>query len=204
MAVLRPFNKLPMLNSGVLLLVGSDEALQRKLAEAILQEKKNFNISIHLATSLPLPSERDHLRPRIDLVVFMIDIKSKYSLKNVETSLPYVDASFFLGKVCFLVTGVGRVNACSIEMNAICKLGETYCSPVLFCELELEEIRVSTAQRLLRMLQICAGHVPGVSALSFASLMRNSNAFSYILEEKDFTCQAQDSPSNAACGADQR
>ncbi|NXR95451.1 CENPM protein, partial [Hypocryptadius cinnamomeus] len=129
----------------------------------------------HLATSLPLPSERDHLRPRIDLVVFMIDIKSKYSLKNVETSLAYVDASFFLGKVCFLVTGVGRVNACSIEMNAICKLGETYCSPVLFCELELEGIRVATAQRLVRMLGICAGHIPGVSALSFVSLMRMSD-----------------------------
>ncbi|NXO41576.1 CENPM protein, partial [Locustella ochotensis] len=129
----------------------------------------------HLATSLPLPSKRDHLRPRIDLVVFMIDIKSKYSLKNVETSLAHVDASYFLGKVCFLVTGVGRVNACSIETNAICKLGEAYGSPVLFCELELEGIRVATAQRLLRMLQICAGHVAGVSALSFVSLMRNSD-----------------------------
>ncbi|NXS27362.1 CENPM protein, partial [Pomatostomus ruficeps] len=129
----------------------------------------------HLATSLPLPSERDHLRPRIDLIVFMIDIKSKYSLKNVEASLTYVDASFFLGKVCFLVTGVGRVSACSIETSAICKLGEAYCSPVLFCELELEGIQVTTAQRLLRMLQICAGHIPGVSALSFVSLMRNSD-----------------------------
>ncbi|XP_039919069.1 centromere protein M isoform X3 [Hirundo rustica] len=140
MAVLRPLDKLPTLNSVVLLLVGSDEALQQKLAEAILQEKKDFNINI---------------------------------LKNVETSLAHVDASFFLGKVCFLVTGVGRVNACSIETNAISKLGKTYCSPVLFCELELEEIRVVTAQRLLRMLQICAGHVPGVSALSFLSLMRS-------------------------------
>ncbi|NXJ19904.1 CENPM protein, partial [Dicrurus megarhynchus] len=129
----------------------------------------------HLATSLPLPSERDHLRPRIDLIVFMIDIKSKYSLKNVEASLAHVDARFFLGKVCFLVTGVGRVNACSIETNAVCKLGEDYCSPVLFCELELEGIRVTTAQRLLRILQICAGHIPGVSALSFVSLMRNSD-----------------------------
>uniref|UniRef100_A0A8D2MK39 Centromere protein M n=1 Tax=Zonotrichia albicollis TaxID=44394 RepID=A0A8D2MK39_ZONAL len=129
----------------------------------------------HLATSLPLPSERDHLRPRMDLVVFMIDIKSKYSLKNVETSLAYVDASFFLGKVCFLVTGVGRVNACSIETNAVRKLGETYCSPVLFCELELEGIRAATAQRLVRMLRICAGLVPGVSALSFVSLMRKSD-----------------------------
>ncbi|XP_005422010.1 centromere protein M [Geospiza fortis] len=145
------------------------------LAEPFLQEKRDFNISIHLATSLPLPSERDHLRPSIDLVVFMIDIKSKYSLKNVETSLAYVDASFFLGKVCFLVTGVGRVNACSIEMNAVCKLGETYCSPVLFCELELEGVRAATAQRLVQMLRICTGHIPGVSALSFVSLMRKSD-----------------------------
>ncbi|NXW56363.1 CENPM protein, partial [Eurystomus gularis] len=127
-----------------------------------------------IATSLPLPSERDHLRPRVDLIVFMIDIKSKYSLKNVEASLAHVDASFFLGKVCFLVTGVGRVNYCSIGMNAIWKLGEIYCSPVLLCELELEGIRAATAQRLVRMLQICAGHIPGVSALYFGSLMRGS------------------------------
>ncbi|XP_013803477.1 centromere protein M isoform X3 [Apteryx mantelli] len=141
MAVVRPFDKLPALNSAAVLLVGSDESLQQKLAEAILKEKKNFKISI---------------------------------LKNVEASLAHVDASFFLGKVCFLVTGVGRVNYCSVEMNAIWKLGEVYCSPVLYCELELEGIRVATAQRLLRMLQICAGHIPGVSALSFGLLMRNS------------------------------
>ncbi|NWU96611.1 CENPM protein, partial [Upupa epops] len=126
----------------------------------------------HLATSLPLPAERDHLRPRIDLIVFMIDIKSKYSLEKVKASIAHVDVGFFLGKVCFLVTGVGRLNYCSIDMNAIRKLGEDYCSPVIFCELELEGVRVATAQRLLRMLQICAGHVPGVSALLFSSLMR--------------------------------
>ncbi|NXJ67642.1 CENPM protein, partial [Rostratula benghalensis] len=129
----------------------------------------------HLTTSLPLPPEGDHLRPRIDMIVFMIDIKSKYSLKNVEASLAHVDARFFLGKVCFLVTGVGRVNCCSVDMNAIWKLGDTYCSPVLYCELELEGRRIATAQRLLRMLQICAGHVPGVSALSFSTLMKTSS-----------------------------
>ncbi|NXI49796.1 CENPM protein, partial [Chloroceryle aenea] len=128
----------------------------------------------HLTTFLPLPLERDHLRPRIDLIAFMIDIKSKHSLKNVEASLTHVDDSFFLGKVCFLITGVGRMNCCSIDMNAVWKLGEDYCSPVLCCELELEGIRAATAQRLLRMLQICAGHVPGVSALFFSSLMRSS------------------------------
>uniref|UniRef100_A0A8C4XMW1 Centromere protein M n=1 Tax=Falco tinnunculus TaxID=100819 RepID=A0A8C4XMW1_FALTI len=69
----------------------------------------------------------------------------------------------------------GRVNSCSVEISAVWKLGEAYCSPVLFCELELEGIRVATAQRLLRMLQICAGHITGVSALSFGLLMRNSD-----------------------------
>ncbi|OXB71962.1 UNVERIFIED_CONTAM: hypothetical protein H355_001075 [Colinus virginianus] len=175
MAVLRPFDKLPELNAATILLVGSAGGpQQQQLAEAMLREKKDFNINIHLASSLPLPSERDHLRPRIDMIAFVIDIKSKYSLKNVQASLAYVDVRFFLGKVCFLVTGVGRVNNCSIEMNAIWKLGEDYCSPVIFCELELEGIRVATAQRLLRMLQICAGRVPGVSALYFNLLMKNS------------------------------
>ncbi|XP_059582338.1 centromere protein M isoform X1 [Alligator mississippiensis] len=156
-------------------LVGTDEDLQRQLAQTILKEKKDFKISIHLATSLPLPAERDHIRPRIDLIVFMINVQSKYGFKNIEASLAHVDANFFLGKVCFLVTGVGRVNHCSVDMSAVRKLGDVYCSPLIFCELELEGIRISTAQRLLRMLQICAGHVPGVSALFFSSLMRSSN-----------------------------
>uniref|UniRef100_A0A8B9F413 Centromere protein M n=1 Tax=Amazona collaria TaxID=241587 RepID=A0A8B9F413_9PSIT len=182
MAVLRPFDKLPVLNSATLLLVGSEDGVQQELAKAMLREKKSFKINIHLATSLPLPSEGDHLRPRIDLIVFMIDIKiilfvlilNCFYLPNVEASLAHVAANFFLGKVCFLVTGVGRVNYCSVEMSSIWKLGEVYCSPVLYCELELERIRVATAQRLLRMLQICAGHVPGVSALTFSFLLRNS------------------------------
>lgn len=32
------------------------------------------------------------------------------------------------------------------------------------------------AQRLVRMLQICAGHVPGVSALNLLSLLRSSDS----------------------------
>ncbi|KAG6925837.1 centromere protein M [Chelydra serpentina] len=174
MSLVKPFDKLPTLNSAAILLVGTDESQQQQLAEAILKEKKIFKINIHVATSLPLPAERDHIRPRIDLIVFMINMQSKHSLRNVEASLSHMDANFFLGKVCFLITGVGRMNHCSVEMNAVRKLGNLYCSPVLFCELESEGIRVATAQRLLRMLQICAGHVPGVSALFFSSLMKSS------------------------------
>ncbi|NWU65147.1 CENPM protein, partial [Pterocles burchelli] len=43
---LRPFDKLPELNSAVILLVGSDEGLQQKLAEAIVREKRTFKITV--------------------------------------------------------------------------------------------------------------------------------------------------------------
>uniref|UniRef100_A0A8D0CCF2 Centromere protein M n=1 Tax=Salvator merianae TaxID=96440 RepID=A0A8D0CCF2_SALMN len=128
----------------------------------------------HLTTSLPLPAERDHIRPRIDLIVFMINLQSKYSLKDIEASLLHVDANFFLGKVCFLAIGAGRMNQISVETNVVLRLADRYCSPVLFCELECEKIRIATAQRLLQMLKICAGHLPGISALSFSSKIKNS------------------------------
>ncbi|XP_061495291.1 centromere protein M isoform X2 [Rhineura floridana] len=156
------------------MLVGTNEVFQQQLAETILKEKQDLKINIHLTTSLPLPAERDHIRPRIDLIVFMVNLQSKYSFKDIEASLLHVDANFFLGKVCFLVIGAGRMNQISVDMNTILKLADRYCSPVLFCELECEKVRIATAQRLLRMLQICAGHVSGVSALSFNSLMKSS------------------------------
>lgn len=37
------------------------------------------------------------------------------SLKNVEASLAHVDATFFLGKVCFLVTG-GTYDICPLPL----------------------------------------------------------------------------------------
>lgn len=46
--------------------------------------------------------------------------------------------------------------------------------PVLCSPPQVEGFRVSMAQRLVRMLQVCAGHVPGVSALNLLSLMSSS------------------------------
>ncbi|XP_062838948.1 centromere protein M isoform X2 [Anolis carolinensis] len=139
MTTLAAFEKLPTLNSATILLVGTNSVFQQQLAEAILKEKQDLKINIHLTTFLPLPTERDHIRPRIDLIVFIIDIQSKYSFKEIEASLLHVDANFFLGKVCFLTTGVGRMDQMSVDMNAVLKLADRYCSPVLFCELEVSQ-----------------------------------------------------------------
>ncbi|TEA32225.1 hypothetical protein DBR06_SOUSAS6610170 [Sousa chinensis] len=40
--------------------------------------------------------------------------------------------------------------------------------------MQIEDFRATMAQRLVRMLQICAGHVPSVSALNLLSLLQSS------------------------------
>ncbi|XP_072452392.1 centromere protein M isoform X6 [Notamacropus eugenii] len=69
----------------------------------------------------------------------------------------------------------------SIHMDTIKKLATTYHSLLLFGDLEVECFRTSMAQRLIRILQICAGHVPGLSALNLLSMMKPS--LEPILEE---------------------
>ncbi|NP_001291300.1 centromere protein M isoform e [Homo sapiens] len=103
MSVLRPLDKLPGLNTATILLVGTEDALLQQLADSMLKEDCASELKVHLAKSLPLPSSVN--RPRIDLIVFVVNLHSKYSLQNTEESLRHVDASFFLGKVCFLATG---------------------------------------------------------------------------------------------------
>ncbi|XP_006890240.1 PREDICTED: centromere protein M [Elephantulus edwardii] len=172
MSVLKPLDKLPALNKATILLVSTEDAVLQQLAESMLREDCASQLLVHLATSLPLPS--NVTRPRIDLIVFVVNLHSKYSLQNVMESLRHVDASFFLGKVCFLATGAGQESHCSIHRNTILKLAHTYRSPLLFCDLKSEDFKVAIAQRLLRMLQICAGHIPGVSSLNLLSLLQRS------------------------------
>ncbi|XP_069510498.1 centromere protein M isoform X1 [Ambystoma mexicanum] len=172
MTTLRPFHKMPVLNEAVVLLVGSDERLQELLAEAMLKEPKQFELKIHLARSLPLPSEYDHLRPRIDMVVFLVNLQSQLSFSTVKSSLAHLDASFFLGKVCFLAIGGGRVKHSMVDMSTVKTLADTHLSTLLLSELESEAGRAYTAQQLLQMLRVCAGHVPGVSALYLGSIIK--------------------------------
>ncbi|XP_055422231.1 centromere protein M [Bubalus kerabau] len=172
MSALRPLDKLPGLNTATILLVGTEDALLQQLADSMLKVDCTSELKVHLARSLPLPCSVN--RPRIDLIVFVVNLHSKLSLQSVEESLCHLDAAFFLGKVAFLATGAGRDSHCSIHRNTVVKLAHTYQSPLLFCDLEIEDFRAAMAQRLVRLLQICAGHVPGVSALNLLSLMRGS------------------------------
>uniref|UniRef100_A0AC11CLQ6 Centromere protein M n=1 Tax=Ovis aries TaxID=9940 RepID=A0AC11CLQ6_SHEEP len=107
MSVLRPLDRLPGLNTATILLVGTEDALLQQLADSMLKADCTSELKVHLARSLPLPCSVN--RPRIDLIVFVVNLHSKHSLQSVEESLCHLDAAFFLGKVAFLATGDRRL-----------------------------------------------------------------------------------------------
>ncbi|KAM8974730.1 centromere protein M [Pelodytes ibericus] len=175
MSHLRPFDKMPILNTAAVLLVGSEESGLEQVANAMLKKPKNFEVKIHMAQTLPLHYESEHLRPRFDLVVFVINLHSLFSLSAVVNALSHLDSNFYLGKVCFLATGGGHVKNCVVEISVVKKLADIHQSILLLSQLSSEEDVSYAAQRLVHMLQICAGLVPGVSALSLGSLFKCSS-----------------------------
>eukprot|EP00070_Physeter_catodon_P000100 XP_007099947.2 centromere protein M isoform X1 [Physeter catodon] len=163
MSVLRPLDKLPGLNTATILLVGTEDDLLQQLADAMLKEDCTSELKVHLAKSLPLPASVD--RPRIDLIVFVVNLHSRHSLRNVEESLHHVDATFFLGKVSFLATGAGRESHCSIHRNTVVKLAHTYRSPLLFCDLEVRTPSTRVEGR-------SSQHTVGVAGVLLAGSLR--------------------------------
>ncbi|XP_040215589.1 centromere protein M isoform X1 [Rana temporaria] len=175
MAVLRPFEKMPVVNAAAVLLVGSEENHRERLAQSMLKEAKIFDVKIHMTQSLPLPFEGDHLRPRFDLVVFLINLHSQHSLNNVLSSMMHLDAYFYLGKICFLATrgNPGSVKHCVVDISTVEDLADKHLSTLIQSELDNEDDVTYTAQRLLNILKICAGLVPGISSLYLCSMMKS-------------------------------
>ncbi|XP_064170907.1 centromere protein M isoform X1 [Anguilla rostrata] len=131
---LKPFNKLPELNTANVLLVENEERFQKKLADAIVLLENNVNVIVRLARSLPLPLENAESRPRIDLVVFIVHLNSEQSLLSAETSLKHLDSGYFLGKVCFLVTGARCGTLPYERLTSLKKMAATLNSPLLMTE----------------------------------------------------------------------
>lgn len=171
MSTLKPFSKLPGLNSANILLVEFEEQFQQSLADALVEETA-VTVNVRLAKSLPLPKENEESRPRIDLVVFIINMTSELSLKSAETSLKFLDPGFFLGKVCFMVTKARHASVPTERLDCIRKLAASLHCPLLFAE-DQTPAGVSTAtERLLAILRVTAGLVPMATALYLSNLTR--------------------------------
>ncbi|XP_075070995.1 centromere protein M [Mixophyes fleayi] len=174
MATLRPYDKMPMVNAAAILLVGSEESHLELMAGAMLKEPKTFEVKIHTAPALPLPYERDPVRPRFDMVVFIINRHSQRSLARALSSITHLDAHYFHGRVCFVATkgGQGQMQHCVVDTSTVRDLADSHLSVLVHSELDHAEDVVYTARRLLNMLKVCAGLVPGFSSLYMGTIAK--------------------------------
>ncbi|MBN3300391.1 CENPM protein, partial [Amia calva] len=108
--------------------------LQGRLAEAILLQDKDFNTNVRMARSLPLPVQGEGSRPRIDLLVFIVNLRRESSLSSVESSLRHVDQGYCLGKLCFLATEARCGSVPPERLASLRKLAAAHCCPLLFME----------------------------------------------------------------------
>ncbi|XP_062292803.1 centromere protein M [Scomber scombrus] len=171
MSLLKPFSKLPTLNTASILLVESEEQFQQSLADALLEETA-VTMNVRLSKSLPLPKENEESRPRIDLVVFIINLTSELSFQSAEASLKHLDSGYFLGKVCFLVINARNASVPIERLDAVRRLAASLHCPLLFAEDQTPDGVTNAAERLLTILKVAAGRVPMATALYLSNLTR--------------------------------
>ncbi|XP_037108017.1 centromere protein M [Syngnathus acus] len=169
MSLLRPFSRQLALNTASILLVEREEEFQQRLAEALVEETA-VTLNVRLAKSLPLPSENQHSRPRIDLVVFIINLASELSLHSAQASLKYLDPGYFLGKVCFMATNARSVMASPERLDALRELASSLHCTLLFAEDQTADGVTNASERLLTILKVAAGLVPMTTALYLSNL----------------------------------
>ncbi|KAJ8251852.1 hypothetical protein GJAV_G00226140 [Gymnothorax javanicus] len=172
MSLLKPFNKLPELNTASVLLVENEERFQKKLADTIVLLESEINVMVRLVRNLPLPLENAESRPRIDLVVFVVHLNSEQSLLSTEASLKHLDSGYFQGKVCFLVTGARCATVPHERLGSLRKMAAVLNSPLLMTEDQTAEGVNTAAQRVLTVLRVAAGLVPMTTGLHLSTLTR--------------------------------
>ncbi|XP_034755971.1 centromere protein M [Etheostoma cragini] len=171
MSLLKPFSKLPGLCTANILLVESEEQFQQSLADALMEETA-VTVNVRLAKNLPLPMKNEESRPRIDLVVFIINLTSELSFQSAEASLKFLDPGYFLGKVCFLVTNARNASVPTERLDAVRKLAASLHCPLLFAEDQTPDGVTNATERLLTILKVAAGLVPMATALYLSNLTR--------------------------------
>ena len=62
------------------------------------------SVARRTAAQLPLAADRTGRRPRLDLVVFVVDLTSAMSYAQLRSNILNVEADYLLGRACIVAT----------------------------------------------------------------------------------------------------
>ncbi|CAH1793595.1 unnamed protein product [Owenia fusiformis] len=165
-SAISPFSKVPSLNTTTVLIVGTHGVGKHELAKSLLGIPTPYSVQIRTANELPLPPlTGSNERPKIDLVVFMIDLNVRSSIGLVENAVTALDVHYFMGRVCFVVKRESYDSPVAMDTDALISLRDSYNSPMLYGDVKIEQDRISVTRQILNLLEVAAGYKTNISPL---------------------------------------
>lgn len=156
--MLKAFNKMPSIYRAVVLIVGAPGVGKHQLAKALVAAGNNQPpLQVRTVTHLPLPEETQSRRPRIDFIIFMVDQTNRQSFMTVKQSLQFLDLTYMMGKICFVLTQVNNTICRSVSFGAIRLLADSCRSQLLCCNMQNAEELKCTAHQLIYKLYSSVG-----------------------------------------------
>jgi len=149
-----------------ILIVGNDGVEKRKLSNCLKksdiprQRLLPYDLTVATALRLPLPTIAKKAQAVLaDVVVFVLDLSQLRSIQVVQESLQSLPVSFFLGKVCFVVTNACQYEEQSTLLDGAFELAHQFNSPLITVDLTSELSLKAVERQLIKLVEInCAMH----------------------------------------------
>jgi len=150
-AVLSAYHHMPPHSPQItLLIVGMPKSGKTTFSRALLEHARvtNVPLSVRKASELPLPNKE---RPRIDFIVFMVDMTNNQSFTNLKSNLQKVDPEYFVqGKSCILATRFDLQQKFAFKTEELGSLVETYTITDFYVNLTDKELLNDIAKRIAK------------------------------------------------------
>lgn len=153
------------------MVVGSAASGKKRLSRRILDLKPAAtSIHIRYVKELPLsPSEtssttKKTTKPRIDAIIFVIDMTSTHSFAQCAKSCKHLPIEYYAdGRVAFVATKFDQISLRNVTVSDIIQLADMYCTSPFFVNLINEKHLDSLVYNLLHTFSIVCGYQPHVS-----------------------------------------
>jgi len=148
--------------------VGAPKAGKKTLAKVMLKKSFKIFLKIHTASSLPLPE--DAKRPRIDFLVFFVDMTNSKSLQNLQSYLLKVERDYFAqGRACVIANRVDLNPSHAFTEEHLKEVTSIYGVPVFYCNFMNWRQLQTLSVRVYKTAEMANGFIPYISPLIFAS-----------------------------------
>ncbi|XP_046854655.1 centromere protein M-like [Xenia sp. Carnegie-2017] len=164
--ILCRFRDLPTYNHATLLIVSVKGIGSEDLVEAILQMDTSYSVQIRTTTSLPLPQlSKTESRPRIDYIIFALDLSNQHSCQMIEEAVAFVDVDYFIGRSCFILSKANQEHLHSVDVTYITDMIKAYDSTMFFGDLQNKDDRFNMVEKILHHVEVACGFRKGINPL---------------------------------------